>query len=211
MSNIFDLFRKIETPQQTHPQTPPAFLIVGLGNPGKMYTHTRHNAGFLAIDAIANRCGVEINRAKFHGLYADVTLQGIRSLLIKPQTFMNASGSCVRDFAKFYKIAPTHICVLCDDIHLDVGRLRVRRNGTDGGQRGVRDIIYQLEADNFPRIKIGVGQKPNEQMPLADWVLSPFSKEELELLHTQWEKLFLGVQDILQGNIDVAMQRCNAK
>ena len=211
MGNIFDLFRKIETAQPSRPLTPPTHLIVGLGNPGKTYFNTRHNAGFLAIDDIANRCGAVIDHAKFQGLYADVTIQGVRTLLIKPQTYMNASGACVRDFAQFYKIPPTHICVLCDDINLDVGRLRVRRSGTDGGQRGVRDIIYQLGADNFPRIKIGVGQKPHPQMPLADWVLSPFSKTEWDTLHAQFEKLYFGVQDILQENIDQAMQRCNAK
>ncbi len=209
MHNIFDLFRKIES--ESRPLTPPTHLVVGLGNPGRDYVNTRHNAGFIALDYIASKCGGDVTRGKFNGLYDDVTLAEKRVLLIKPQTYMNASGGCVRDFANFYKIEPQNICVLCDDINLSVGRLRVRRSGSDGGQRGMRDIIYQLSSDQFPRIKIGVGQKPDPRMPLADWVLSPFGAQELDVLREKLETVYLGVCDILRGDTDGAMQRCNGK
>ena len=125
------------------------YLIVGLGNPGTQYTYTRHNAGFLCMDYIAVECGAELKKLKFKSLVADTVIDGTRVLLMKPQTYMNASGEAVREAASFYKIPPERIVVLCDDINLEVGRMRVRAKGSDGGQRGLRNIVLQMNADTL--------------------------------------------------------------
>jgi PTH1 family peptidyl-tRNA hydrolase len=184
---------------------------VGLGNPGAQYGNTRHNAGFLALDAIAEKLGVRIERTRFKALTAEATLGGAHVLLMKPQTFMNLSGEAVREAAAFYKIAPEKIIVVCDDVNFEVGKLRVRRDGTDGGQKGVRDIIYQMSSDKFPRIKVGVGKKPHPDMPMADWVLSRFTDKEIEELKNALELAADGVRMIVNGKIDDAMQHCNSK
>ena len=170
MSNIFDLFKQIEKKD-----TPAAgnltHLVVGLGNPGDKYTFTRHNTGFMALDFIAEKCGVRVDRARFKSLCADARIGEHRVLLMKPQTFMNLSGEAVREAADFYKIPPENILVLFDDINFDVGVMRIRRNGSDGGHNGIKSIIYQLNSDAFPRVKIGVGKKPSPDYDLADYVL----------------------------------------
>jgi len=207
MSNIFDLFKKIEKEQT--PVTPVAFLVVGLGNPGADYVNTRHNAGFLTLDYIAERVGCNINRAKYDALYGEARLAGQRVLLIKPQTYMNNSGIAVRQFAEFYKIPPEHIIVISDDISLPVGRMRVRRSGSDGGQRGLKSIIYQLNSDAFPRVKMGVGEKPNPNYDLADWVLSKFTVDEQKILFEEFGIAMAGIEKIISGDIDGAMMLCN--
>ena len=209
MSNIFDLFKKIEKEQA--PVAPVAFIVVGLGNPGAEYTNTRHNAGFLALDYMAERLGVSVNRAKFDALYADTLIAGKRVLLVKPQTYMNNSGTAVRQISEFYKIPVENIVVLSDDISLSVGRIRVRRSGTDGGQRGLKSIIYQLKSDKFPRIKIGVGEKPNPDYDLADWVLSRFTAEEQKVLFGEFGAVMTGVEKIVSGDLDGAMAYCNTQ
>jgi len=207
MSNIFDLFKKIEKEQT--PVTPVAFLVVGLGNPGSDYVNTRHNAGFLTLDYIAERVGCNINRAKYDALYGEARISGQRVLLIKPQTYMNNSGIAVRQFAEFYKIPPEHIIVISDDISLPVGRMRVRRSGSDGGQRGLKSIIYQLNSDAFPRVKMGVGEKPNPNYDLADWVLSKFTVDEQKILFEEFGIAMAGIEKIISGDIDGAMMLCN--
>ncbi|MDR0890424.1 MAG: aminoacyl-tRNA hydrolase [Oscillospiraceae bacterium] len=154
------------------------WLIVGLGNPGANYARTRHNVGFRAVDAIAENCNVKINRAKFRGLTAAASWRGQRLLLLKPQTFMNNSGLSVAEAARFYKLPPERIIVLFDDISLDIGRLRIRAEGSAGGHNGIKSIIGMLNTQSFPRVKIGVGAKPHPDYDLADWVLSDFTARE---------------------------------
>lgn len=188
---------------------PIEFLIVGLGNPGKNYEFTRHNAGFLTLDHIASELDTEINNLKNNALVADVVINNHRCLLVKPQTFMNNSGTAVRDIAKFYKIPPEKIVVIFDDISLSCGKLRIRRKGTDGGHNGIKSIIYHLNSDQFPRIKIGVGAKPNPEYDLADWVLSKFSKDDTEQLKAAITKATEVLPFILDGEIDKAMNKAN--
>ena len=162
--------------------SPCEYLVVGLGNPGSQYEATRHNVGFRAVDALAKEAGVKIDRAKFQALTAQVTVGGVRVLLMKPQTYMNLSGVAVKQAADFYKVPPERVLVLFDDIDLDVGRLRIRRNGSAGGHNGIKSIISSLGSQEFPRIKIGVGAKPHPDYDLADWVLSRFTLAEQKLL-----------------------------
>lgn len=202
------LFRRKTKPAPT--SGAPEFLIVGLGNPGEKYSFTRHNAGFLCVDLLAEQNGFSLKRLKFRSLTADTTLAGHRCLVLKPQTFMNNSGEAVRDAAAFYKIPPERILVIFDDVSLDVGRLRIRRKGTDGGHNGLKSIIYHLNSDAFPRIKIGVGKKPHLDYDLADWVLSSFKKDEQPPLKAALERACEAVPLILDGQIDEAMNRCNS-
>lgn len=202
------LFRRKPKPAPT--SGAPEFLIVGLGNPGEKYSFTRHNAGFLCVDLLAEQNGFSLKRLKFRSLTADTTLAGHRCLVLKPQTFMNNSGEAVRDAADFYKIPPERILVIFDDVSLDVGRLRIRRKGTDGGHNGIKSIIYHLNSDAFPRIKIGVGKKPHPDYDLADWVLTSFKKDEQHPLKAALERACEAVPLILDGKIDEAMNRCNS-
>lgn len=187
----------------------PEFLIVGLGNPGKEYEYTRHNTGFLTLDRLSVEQNTDIKKLKYKALYGDTVINGHRCLLVKPQTFMNNSGEAVREFASFYKIPPEKIIVIFDDISLPCGKLRVRRKGSDGGHNGIKSIIYHLNSDNFPRIKIGVGEKPHPDYNLADWVLSTFGKDEMEELMKAIQKAVDVLPDMLDGNIDRAMNKAN--
>ncbi len=207
--SIFDLFAKIER-EKKEPAGPPEFLVVGLGNPGKEYELTRHNVGFLALDRLAEKQGVRIDRAKWRGLYGECTLAGKRCLLIKPQTYMNNSGECLREFANFYQIPPEHILVLFDDISLDPGRLRIRRKGSDGGHNGLKSIIYQLRSDAFPRIKLGVGAKPHPDYNLADWVLGKFPEKERPAVGEAVDRACEAAELIVADKIDEAMNRFNS-
>ena len=154
------------------------WLVVGLGNPGGEYQNTRHNAGFMAVDRIADALGVRITKIKYKALCATANYRGQKLLLLKPETFMNASGLAVEAAAHFYKIPPERVLVLFDDISLPVGKLRIRKNGSAGGHNGLKSIISCLGSDQFPRVKIGVGAKPHPDYDLADWVLSTVSKTE---------------------------------
>ena len=208
MSNIFDLFKQIEKKDApavgnlTH-------LVVGLGNPGDKYTFTRHNTGFLALDFIAEKCGVKVDRARFKSLCADARIGEHRVLLMKPQTFMNLSGEAVRDAADFYKIPPENIIVLFDDINFDVGAMRIRRSGSDGGHNGIKSIIYQLNSDAFPRVKIGVGKKPSPDYDLADYVLGTYSDADKKTLFSAFSRVYDGVELILSGQMEKAMNLYN--
>ena len=159
-----------------------AWLIVGLGNPGKEYQSTRHNVGFCAIDLLAQSLNCKIDKSKFQGLYGQTTYNGQKLFLLKPQTFMNLSGRSVLQLSAYYQIPPERIIVIFDDISLEPGRLRIRAEGSAGGHNGIKSIIQSLGSQDFPRVKVGVGNKANPEQDLADWVLSSFSaSEEKEL------------------------------
>ena len=198
------LFEKWKTNRS--PSGAPEFLIVGLGNPGPKYEFTRHNAGFLCMDLLAQQLGVKIDRIKFKSVVADVAIEGSRCILMKPQTFMNNSGEAVRDAANFYKIPPEHIIILFDDISLPPGKLRIRRKGSDGGHNGIKSILYLLGSDQFPRIKLGVGAKPRPDYDLADWVLSTFQKDELSRMKEAMEKACEAVPLLVREETDRAMK-----
>lgn len=206
MANIFDLFKSIE---KTEPQGAPEYLIVGLGNPGSEYAHTRHNAGFLTMDYLSQKMNVRVDRAKFRALYGMGELGGKKVILMKPQTYMNASGEAVRQCADFYKIEPQNIIVISDDVNLAVGRMRLRKSGSDGGQNGLKSIIYQLQSDAFPRIRIGVGQKPNPEYDLADWVLSKFPEADQKILFEEFDIVYRTLELIVKGSFDAAVSLCN--
>ncbi len=210
MTDIFDIFKRLEKDRSTA-SAPVTHLIVGLGNPGREYRLTRHNAGFLCLDAVCEKYGATTDRAKFKALVGEATIAGKRVLLMRPQTFMNASGEAVAAAAQFYKIAPEHIIVISDDTNLPVGGMRVRAKGSDGGQRGLRSIIDELGTDAFPRIRIGVGTKPHPDYNLADWVLSTFPPAELDTLRSLFPAACDGLEHLIRGNTDAAMQVCNRK
>lgn len=209
MSNLFDLFKQIETKTEENNSAPIGWIVAGLGNPGRDYAMTRHNAGFMALDLLAEKVHVSVTESKFRSLVGRGTLEGQGVLFMKPQTLMNASGEAIRDAAGFYKIAPDHILVMHDDISLDVGRIRVRRSGSAGGHNGLKSIIYQLSSDQFPRVKIGVGQKPFPEYDLAAWVLGKFPDADLPVLYEALEKATLSVGLILSGKIGDAMNKYN--
>lgn len=192
------------------PSGPPEYLIVGLGNPGRQYELTRHNAGFLFADLLADKLSANINKIQFKSVTAAVELGGKKCLLMKPQTFMNNSGEAVKQAAAFYKIPPEKIIVVFDDISLPCGKLRIRRKGSAGGHNGIKSIIYHLNSDNFPRIKLGVGEKPHPDYELADWVLSNFKKDELPLLREAAEKACDAAELMVNGNTDKAMSNFNS-
>lgn len=153
---------------------PVTWLVVGLGNPGDKYENTRHNAGFMAIDQLADRGDFPVQRLKFHALTHQATISGQGVLVMKPTTYMNLSGDAVAEAAAFYKVDPEHILVLCDDVSLPLGKLRIRTSGSAGGHNGLKSIIQRLGTDKFPRVKIGVGGKPHPDYDMADWVLGKF-------------------------------------
>lgn len=187
------------------------WLIVGLGNPGKQYDGTRHNCGFLAIDHLAEALQVKINRVKFRGLTAMATYEGQKLCLLKPETFMNLSGIAVMQAANFYKIPPERVLVLFDDISLPVGRIRVRGNGSAGGHNGIKSIIGALQSQDFPRVKIGVGGKPDADYDLADWVLGSFSKADQKLLDTALDHARDAALTIVTEGVQAAANRFNGK
>ena len=159
-----------------------AWLIVGLGNPGPEYAKTRHNCGFRALDILAQKLGCKVDKGKFEGLYGQTTYEGHKLFLLKPLTYMNLSGRSVLQLSAYFNIPPQRIVVIFDDISLDIGRLRIRSNGSAGGHNGIKSIISQLGSQDFPRVKVGVGAKPNPDFDLADWVLSAFSASEEKTL-----------------------------
>ena len=209
MANIFDLFSQIAKKEEPSHE-PISWLIVGLGNPGDKYKNTRHNAGFLTIDSIAERAGIRIDRVRFQALCGEGLIGTHRVLLMKPQTMMNASGLAVQEAAAFYKIAPDHILVISDDTALSPGRMRVRRKGSAGGQKGLNDIIVCMGTDAIPRLRMGVGAKPHPDFDLADWVLSEFRPEEQKKLFGAIAASVAGIEKYLSGDFDTAMQICNS-
>lgn len=204
MSNIFDLFKSIEKKTETGPVS---HIVVGLGNPGAKYEKTRHNAGFIAIDHIAAKLGVKVDRVKFHALVCECELGGKRVLLMKPETFMNSSGVAIGEAATFYKIPPENVLVLHDEISFDAGLFRIRRKGSAGGHNGLKSIIEHLGSDGFPRIKIGVGQKPSPDYDLVDWVLGKFPKDAEAAIGARLDDIHSASELIVRGEIDLAMNR----
>ena len=186
------------------------YIVAGLGNPGRQYENTRHNAGFIALDKLADKYNCNVRKMKNKALIGDCTIAGKRTLLMKPQTFMNLSGEAVVQAMSFYKIPPENVIVLFDDISLDVGRMRIRRKGSDGGQKGMRSIIELSGSSLFPRVKIGIGEKPNPNWQLADWVLSRFTAAEREALDKVTDNACGAVEYIIAGNIDKAMADFNS-
>ena len=207
MPDIFDLFKKIEKPSE--PTQPISFILVGLGNPGEKYTFTRHNAGFMTIDYLSQKLSFKVDRSRFKALVGEVTVSGRRGLVMKPQTYMNASGEAVREAAAFYKLEPKDIIVICDDINLAPGKVRVRKKGSDGGQKGLRSIIEQLSSEDFVRVRMGVGAKPHPEYDLADWVLGEFNDEDKKLFFSAMERVGENLPLIVSGDIDRAMNRLN--
>ena len=177
------------------------WLVVGLGNPGENYARTRHNAGFRAVDRLAAALQVKVDRAKFRGLTAQAVWQGQKLLLLKPQTFMNNSGLSVMDAAR--------VIVIFDDISLPVGRLRVRADGSAGGHNGIKSIIGALNSQSFPRVKIGVGQKPHPDYDLADWVLSNFTREEEAHVERAAQAAAQAALEVVAGGVSAAAAKFN--
>ena len=211
MADIFDIFKRLEQNKAAASTQPITHLLVGLGNPGKQYALTRHNAGFLCMDTVCEKYGVSTDRSKFNALVGEATIAGARVLVMRPQTFMNCSGEAVAAAASFYKIEPAHIIVCSDDVSLDVGGMRVRGKGSDGGQKGLRSIIDELGTDAFPRIRFGVGKKPHPEYDMKDWVLSTFAPSELEKLRSLFPIACEGIERLIKGDLDGAMQICNRK
>ena len=182
--------------------------IIGLGNPGMKYAGTRHNIGFDAVTAIADKYNLSINNKNFKGVYADGHIAGEKVLLVQPQTFMNLSGECVREVADFYKLNPDEIIIICDDINLDVGRLRIRKKGSAGGHNGLKNIIAHLGTEEFPRIRVGVGEK-TEGWDLADYVLARFDKDSEPVIRDALANVVGAVETWISEGIDAAMNRYN--
>lgn len=196
--------------RNSSPSGPPEYLIVGLGNPGRQYELTRHNAGFLFADLLADKNSAKISKIQFKSVTASIDVGGHKCLLMKPQTFMNNSGEAVKQAAAFYKIPPEKIIVVFDDVSLPCGKLRIRRKGSAGGHNGIKSIIYHMNSDNFPRVKLGVGEKPHPDYDLADWVLSNFKKDEIPALREAAEKACDAVELIVKGDTDKAMSNFNS-
>ena len=185
------------------------WLIVGLGNPGPKYDGTRHNAGFMALDWLSDKWGGKVTRAKFQGLYDTVTVDGRKVTLLKPQTFMNLSGHSVGALADFFKIPPQRVIVLCDDVTQAPGKLRIRPSGSAGGHNGLKDIIACLGSQEFPRVRIGVGERPHPDYDLADWVLGRFSAEDRKALESRFADVEDSVRLIMDGRLNEAQNRHN--
>lgn len=186
------------------------YIIAGLGNPGSRYENTRHNAGFKAVDLLAEEEGFEIKKVKFHALIADEMIAGKRCLIMKPQTMMNLSGEAILQAAQYYNIPDENIIILYDDISLDIGKTRIRRKGSAGGHNGIKSIISCLGGEDFPRVKIGVDKKPNPEYDLASWVLSEFPKEKSEQLSSALKNSIEAAKLIVDGKIDEAMNKYNS-
>lgn len=206
MDNIWSLFDKIKKTETT--AGPPEFIIAGLGNPGADYVRTRHNTGFLAMDTIAEKAGVKLDKLKFKSYTALGTLGGHRVFFMKPCTYMNSSGEAIVAAMEFYKIPIERVLVVFDDISLPVGKMRIRKKGSDGGHNGLKSIIYLSGSNEFPRVKIGIGQKP-EGWDLADWVLSKFTDEEMKTLSGMFGNTVEALKLIMDGKAEEAMGKFN--
>lgn len=187
------------------------YIVAGLGNPGREYEMTRHNIGFHVIDYLADKYGVRVSKLKYKGLWCETRIDNEKVLLVKPQTYMNLSGECIREFAAFYKVPPQKVVIIHDDISLDRGNIRIRPKGSDGGHNGLKSIIYQLSSDEFPRIKIGVGSAEHNGVALADFVLGRFSKTEIPVLEDAIVRASEALEMIISGHIDRAMNKYNTK
>lgn len=184
------------------------YIIAGLGNPGAKYEQTRHNAGFDALDYAAAQWGIRIHQSKFDALTGSGTVGGEKILLVKPQTFMNLSGQSLQKAASFYKVPPEHVIVLFDDISLAPGVLRLRAEGSTGGHNGIKSIIEHM-GQTFPRVKIGVGEKPRPEYDLADWVLSVPTQAERKLIVARYDDICAALELIIKGQFSTAQSKYN--
>ena len=210
MADIFDLFKQISTENKSA-SGKPEYIVAGLGNPGAEYAETRHNAGFMAIDVIAARTSGNVKYSKFKSLTDTVKISGHSVLLMKPQTYMNNSGEAISEAAKFYQIPTSNIIVISDDICQAPGRMRVRKSGSAGGQKGLLSIINHLGSDAFPRIRIGVGEKPTPEYDLASWVLGRFPEADKKAVSKRLDDTLECVNMIIEGKLDEAMGIFNGK
>ncbi|MBE6986742.1 MAG: aminoacyl-tRNA hydrolase [Ruminococcaceae bacterium] len=186
-----------------------AWLIVGLGNPGREYEKTRHNCGFRAIDILAQKLSCKVDKGKFQGLYGQVNYNGSKLLLLKPMTYMNLSGRSVLQLSAYFHVPPQRIIVIFDDISLEPGRIRVRADGSAGGHNGIKSIIAEIGSQNFPRVKVGVGAKPHPEQDLADWVLSNFSASEEKALSSALERAADAALCIVNSGVPESAARYN--
>ena len=187
----------------------PEFIIAGLGNPGKEYEYSRHNAGFLCLDILCNKYGIKTDRVKYRSLTCTAVIEGHSCLIMRPQTYMNSSGEAIKEAADFFKIPPEKVIVIYDDISLPTGTLRIRKKGSAGGHNGIKSIIWQLNSDVFPRLKLGVGDRKDKDDDLKDYVLGRFSKADMDTLKNTMEKAVDALKYILDGDTDGAMSRYN--
>ncbi len=186
------------------------YIIAGLGNPGSQYEMTRHNIGFHIIDYIADEKGVRVNKLKFKALYGETRIGNEKVILVKPQTYMNLSGESIRDFCEFYKLPPENVIIINDDVSLEPGRIRIRAKGSAGGHNGLKSIIYQLNSDGFPRIKVGVGAPGHKDYDLADYVLGRFTKEEIPLFEKVIKCAAQVCDEIVTNGTESAMNKFNS-
>ncbi|MDO5310278.1 MAG: aminoacyl-tRNA hydrolase [Clostridia bacterium] len=185
------------------------YLIVGLGNPGREYVGTRHNVGFEVADALCAKHDIKLNKEKFRAVFGDGRIGGERVIVAKPQTYMNLSGESVRELAEWYKIESENIIIIYDDISLPVGKLRIREKGSAGGHNGVKNIIYQLATEVFPRIKVGIGKPDNPEYDIKDYVLGRISREETEILIKTAVRAVGAVEEIIAAGAKSAMNKFN--
>ena len=207
MADIFELFKKIGA-TETLSKAPVKYIIAGLGNYGSEYENTRHNAGFRFMDYLSGKTGAKINRLKFRALCGETVIAENGVLLMKPQTYMNNSGEAIREAADFYKVTADRVIVIYDDIYLDPGKVRIRRKGSAGGHNGIKSIIENLKTEEFPRGKIGVGTPPKE-FPMVNWVLGNIPESDMKLIEGCYDRIYGALPDIIKGNVDLAMSRCN--
>lgn len=186
------------------------YLIAGLGNPGKEYIGTRHNIGFEVADAICSKFDIKLNKEKFRALFGDGYIGGEKVLIVKPQTYMNLSGESIREIAEWYKIDTEDIIIIYDDISLPLGKLRVREKGSAGGHNGIKNIIYQLQSDIFPRIKIGVGSPNHPDFDMKDYVLGKFTADETKILVKSAVAAVSAVEEIIVAGAKSAMNKFNS-
>ncbi len=185
------------------------YLIAGLGNPGREYAGTRHNVGFEVVDALCAKYDIKLNKEKFRAVFGDGRIGGEKVIVAKPQTYMNLSGESIRELANWYKIDNEHIIIIYDDISLPVGKLRIREKGSAGGHNGIKNIIYQLNTDVFPRIKVGTGMPQDSGYDIKDYVLGHFSKEEIEILIKSAVRAVYAVEEIIKADAKSAMNKYN--
>ena len=207
--SVFDIFKKLES-ERNEPAGAVEYIICGLGNPGTEYESTRHNIGFMTIDTLCEKLGVNCKKLKFKSLTCEAVVSGKRCLIMKPTTYMNKSGEAVTEAMQFYKIPPERTIIVYDDISLEPGKLRIRRKGSDGGHNGIKNIIYLSGSDMFPRIKMGVGAKPHPDYNLADWVLGHFKKEDGEAFEKAFDNAVSALELMVDGKTDMAMNKFNS-
>lgn len=185
------------------------YVVVGLGNPGNEYRMTRHNIGFEVVDYMASQNNVKINKIKFKAVYGEFNMSGEKVVLLKPQTYMNLSGNSVKEICDFYKIPPENVIVICDDIALEAGKLRIRAKGGAGGHNGLKSIIYTLQSEEFVRVRMGVGAPKTDEWDLADFVLGKFTKADIPVMETAISRAINAVTDIIKEDVQYAMNKYN--